>query len=164
MKSKYQIRQATAIDVSLIRQAIRESVAEEKKLLNPSMITQGFIEEFVDKIIEKGDMIVVENQNHEMELIGVVHQYNHFLDKCLKELSFVSCNKKPAFEKELIDWLHGEMQNRHQDVFRVELASPVFQAEDIRHFSRMGMCLEGKSLRQLNHPAKKLPLSWINAA
>lgn len=174
MKEKYKIRQATAKDLNQIRQIIRESVAEEKKLMNPSLVTNSFIEEYVDKILEKGHMLVVENGHDEvLEMIGEVHFYHHLPNghqEGLKELIFIS-RLDPGMlgrETELVSWLYGEISNKHQDVFRVEMMTPVSNADSVDHFRKMGLHVEGKYHSRLNHKsgASKMvvPLSWINAA
>lgn len=173
MKEKYKIRQATANDITQIRQLIRESVADQKSLVNPSAVTNSFMEEFVDKVIEKGNMVVVENDNEVMELIGEIHLYHPPVgnnSRAIKELAFLS---RKAFiardrETELVSWLYGEIQDKHQDVFRVELEAPVCSYESVNHFRQMGLRVEGHYTGRLSPKSSPstmmVPLSWINAA
>jgi hypothetical protein len=173
MQPKYKIRTATQKDTPQIRQLIRESVADEKKLLNPSLVSSNFIDEFVDKVIAKGNMVVVENDNSELELIGEIHLYNALsgrTDEVLKEMAFIS---RKVFspgnrETELVSWLFGELQQKHQDVFRVELSTPVCHPGAVAHFINMGLRVEGQfsgrlSAREGAHTTM-VPLSWINAS
>lgn len=173
MKDKYKIRKATIKDTPQIRQMIRESVAYDKKLINPSSITTGFIEEFVDKVIEKGNMVVVENDHEEMELIGEIHLYNNIAggqNEALKELAFISRNvfNENSRETELVNWLVREIQSRHQDVFRVKLSAPVCNLQQVDYFMQLGLRIEGKYSCRLSNKSGSstmvVPVSWINAA
>ena len=173
MHPKYKIRAATPKDTLQIRQLIRESVADEKRLLNPSMVSNSFIEEFVDKVIEKGNMVVVENDHSELELIGEIHFYNSLsgdAHEVLKEMAFVS---RKVFapgqrETELVSWLYSELQQKHQDVFRVELSTPVCHPGAVDYFINMGLRVEGKFSGRLStnedNTTTMVPLSWINAS
>lgn len=173
MELQYTIRQARDADKLKIHSMIRESIAREKKLPGPSTVPECFLEEFVDKVIRKGNMLVVENDMKELELIGEIHSYHTSgeqtgEDNSLKEFIFVSRtdSESPAREKELVSWLFGEIQEKHRDVFRVELLSAVNHPGTVDHYKKMGLTIEGNYNGRMKHKAEKLnlliPLSWTN--
>jgi hypothetical protein len=171
MTTHYKIRKARLSDRDQIRMLIRESVAKEKSLINPDMITSAFIEEFVDKVITKGNMLVVENDRLELELIGEVHYYNMGSGKDedqFQEFSFISrmVFDQHEREKELVNWLFNEVECRHRKVFRVELMSPVCQSSSVELYQKMGLTMEGNVYKRIKnttgHFQTMLPLSWIN--
>lgn len=173
MNSHYKIRTANDADKHNIYALVRESLASEKKLMNPAMVTPGFMEEFVDKQIRKGNMLVVENDMSELELIGEVHDYPDFSEQNeehapMKEFMFISRmdHKACEREKQLVNWLYGEIQRKYRDVFRVELNTPVSCTESVDHFLKMGLRVEGNYHGRLKHKTGNvhltLPLSWIN--
>ncbi len=173
MDIQYTIRPARDTDKLKIHAMIRESIAREKKLPGPSAVPECFLEEFVDKVIRKGNMLVVENDRKEFELIGEIHSYHTSGEQTdetgsLKEFIFVSRtdSESPAREKELISWLFGEIQEKHHDVFRVELLTAVNHPGTVDHYKKMGLTIEGNYKgRMKNNPEKLnlfLPLSWTN--
>ncbi len=173
MNSHYKIRTANDADKHKISALVRESLASEKKLMNPALVTPGFMEEFVDKQIRKGTMLVVENDMSELELIGEVHDYHAFSEQNnehapMKEFMFISRldHKAGEREKKLVNWLYGEIRRNHRDVFRVELNTPVSCAESVDHYIKMGLRVEGNYHGRLKHKTGEvnltLPLSWIN--
>lgn len=173
MNNHYKIRTASDADKHKIYILVRESLASQKKLMNPALVTPGFMEEFVDKQIRKGNMLVVENELSELELIGEVHDYHtiseHEGDAApMREFLFISRldNSACEREKQLVNWLYGEIQTKHRDVFRVELSTPVSCPETVDHFIKMGLRIEGNYNGRLKygtgHAHITVPLSWIN--
>ncbi len=172
MSHHYKIRTATCTDKQQIHTLMRESIAREKRLNNPSQVPFGFMEEFVDKVIRKGNMIVVENDHHELELIGEVHNYQ--IDNQwettdpVKEFIFFSRMdiSQQERETELVNWLFGEIENKHQDVFRVKVNTPVRNSSSVDHYKKMGLTIEGNYNGRLkNNPGQfqpLIPLSWTN--
>ncbi|MDR4988283.1 MAG: hypothetical protein RG741_05530 [Bacteroidales bacterium] len=171
MNTPYTIRTATDADKRRIYELARESIALDKKLNDPLLVPIGVMEEFVDKLVDKGMMLVVENSNHQMKMIGEVHYY-HTHDEHeaqegpLQEFSFFSGNDDSGFEPEteLVDWLIAEIQSKHRDVFRVKLNAPVRHSSSIDFFKKIGMRIEGNfncRLKQKKQEARLLlPLSW----
>ncbi len=173
METQYKIRPATDGDKLKIYALIRESIATDKKIMSPDLISEGFMEEFVDKLIRKGSMLVVENSFSEMELIGEVHDYqtHEQLDHeetALKELSFFSRLDRMPGEREtnLVNWLFGEIRNNHRDVFRVEVSTPITNSASVDFYKTLGLRIEGNYQGRLKnkpeHLHLNLPLSWIN--
>ncbi len=173
MNSNYKIRTANDADKHKIYSLVRENLASEKNLMNPALVTLGFMEEFVDKQIRKGNMLVVENDLAELELIGEIHDYHAFSvhddeHAPMKEFMFISRLDNTAIEREkqLVNWLYGEIKNKHRDVFRVELNTPVSCTETVDHFIKMGLRIEGNYHSRLKNKNVEvhltLPLSWIN--
>ncbi len=173
MANHYKIRAAKGTDKENIYIVIRESIAREKQLSNPSLVPTGFLEEFVDKAINKGNMLVVENNMKEMELIGEIHAYNISDNKetessPLKELAFFSRMDSRAADREteVVNWLFGEIRNKHHDVFRVEISTPVRRSASVDHYKKMGLTVEGNYDGRLqNNPGDfhlLVPLSWTN--
>ena len=171
MRSKYRIRQAKPEDKTKIKQLFIQSVLNDKKLLNPENIAPSFINEFVDKVIEQGNMIVVENNNQELELIGEVHYYNTQVtktEKYLKEINFLSRLEVDNNEREteLIEWLYGEIEQNHKDVFIVAISTPVQSITTISHYLQKGIKIGEKYHSRIKnqHQGQRtvLPLSWLN--
>ncbi len=171
MENNYKIRLANTADRLKIHELIRESIAREKSLLNPSMVNSGFMEEFVDKAIRKGHMLIVENLSDEVELIGEVHYYcssSNIDEDSVKEFRFFSRTDggEENREQNLVSWLFGEIQNKHHDVFRVELSTPVCNQSAVDFFRKMGLNVEGNytgRLKPSHNPYKMMvPLSWTN--
>ncbi len=172
MQKQYTIRTAKDSDKDQIHRMFRESIAREKRLVNPAIVHNEFIEEFVDKLIEKGQMLVVENNRNELELIGEVHDYlsaeGQEEDLALKEISFFSRIDSTTVEREtsLVNWLFGEIQSKHSNVFRVELNAPVSSTDSVDHYKRMGLRVEGNYQGRLGaNPGQfkpLVPLSWAN--
>lgn len=173
MDKSYRIRLAKDTDKDKIYSLIRESIAREKRLTNPSQVPEGFMEEFVDKAIKKEKMLVVENQMEEVELIGEIHDYSlqgkHNKESPgLREFIFYSRTDRDvhASETSLVNWLYSEIQNKHRDVFRVELNAPVSNPDSVNHFKKMGLMIEGKHEGRLSKSAGPfnlvIPLSWTN--
>ncbi len=173
MDKQYKIRTAKDTDKVQIHQLFRESIAREKRLINPSLVHSDFMSEFVDKLIKKGTMLVVENDHNELELIGEIHDYcttgchdENELD--LKEFSFFSRIDSTTAEREtgLINWLFGEIQHKHSNVFRVELNAPVSSSATVDHYKKMGLRVEGNYQGRLGantgHFIPLVPLSWTN--
>jgi hypothetical protein len=170
MSNTYKIRLARVDDRNQIREMIRQSVAKEKKCLDPSLIHPNFIEEFVDKVIATGNMLVVENNRLELEMIGEIHDYltSKNPDSGIKEFSFISrcISDDCSSEADLVTWLFFEIQNKHKDVYRVELTMPVRRSSTFDQYKAMGLTVEGNYTGRLkagfsdNCPI--VPLSWIN--
>lgn len=171
MKTKYKIRYAKSDDRQKIQQLFIASVANQKNLFNPEMVNPIFVEDFVNKVIDQGNMIVVENLNNELELIGEIHYYNTSVtngDHYMKEIIFLSRmeGNNDQRETELVEWLYGEIENKHRDVFSVMLNTPVKSMETVKHFVEKGIQIIGNFTGRLsgaNHKSiTMLPLSWIN--
>ncbi len=170
---KYKIREAKDKDKLQIYHLLRESIAREKRLVNASLVHNDFMEEFVDKLIEKGNMLVVENIHEELELIGEIHDYcfgesEECEDIGLQEYSFVSRIDTTTAnrETEIVNWLFGEIQDKHHNVFRVELNAPVTSSESVDHYKKMGLIVEGNYQGRLGSASGNfrplVPLSWTN--
>ena len=173
METSYKIRQANDADRHQIYALIRENIATDKKIMSPDLIPEGFMVEFVDKLIRKGNMLVVENSFSEMELIGEVHDYQTYehLEQGkteMKELSFYSRLDKMPGEREttLVNWLFGEIRNNYRDVFRVEINTPITNSATVEFYKTLGLRIEGNYNGRLKnkpeHLNVNLPLSWIN--
>lgn len=171
MKTKYRIRAAQPKDRQKIQQLYVASVANKKNIFNPSLVNPLFIDDFVNKVIEQGNMIVVENLNNELELIGEVHYYNTSVsdsEEYMKEIIFSSrvSVENDFSETELIDWLYGEIEKKHQDVFSVVISTPVKNPDSVKKFRRKGIKVNGNYHGRLNMMGNQsqtlLPLSWIN--
>lgn len=173
MPYHYSIRTAKDADKDKIHQLIRESIAREKQLSNPSLVPNGFMEEFIDKNIRKGNILVVENNLEELELIGEIHDYQATGTTqddgvFLREFIFFSRLDSTAQnrETELVNWLFGEIEKKHSNVFRVELNTFVKNAASVDHYKKMGLQVEGNFKGRLknNDGAFQLlvPLSWSN--
>jgi hypothetical protein len=173
METQYKIRPANDDDKNKIYALIRENIATDKKIMSPDLIPEGFMEEFVDKLIRKGSMLVVENSFLEMELIGEVHDYQTIEqpdheESEMKELSFYSRLDKMPGEREttLVNWLFGEIRTNYRDVFRVELNTPITNSASIEFYKSLGLRIEGNYNGRLKnkpeHLHLSLPLSWIN--
>ena len=172
MNTIYNIRQAKLDDRNQIRSLIRESVARQKTCPDPALIQADFIEEAVDKVIAKGNMLVVENNHLEIEMIGEVHDYFLYTNSYngFKEFSFIS--KRESFsgigETALVTWLFSEIQDKYKDVFRVEISAPVRLSSTVEHYKAMGLTVEGNYNGRLKEGSSVrcpvVPLSWINPA
>ncbi len=172
MANNYKIRTAKDTDKDQIHRLFRESIAREKRLINPALVHNEFMEEFVDKLIEKGHMIVVENNHNELELIGEVHDYctdeGEEEELVLQEISFFSRIDSTTAEREttLVNWLFGEIKSKHSNVFRVELNAPVSSSASVDHYKKMGLRVEGNYQGRLGtNPGQftpLIPLSWAN--
>lgn len=172
MNPTYKMRLASKADRTQITALVREAIAQEKKCQDPAHVQADFINEYVEKIIAMGNMLVVENETMELEMIGEIHDYMYygFSDYCPKELSFRTKIKSinGNDEKERVTWLYDEIQNKYANVFRVEMTTPVSQSSTVEYFRSMGLTVEGSYLGRLKNfsPAGNpvVPLSWINPA
>ena len=173
METQYKIRPAIEDDKHKIYTLLRENIATDKKIINPDLIPEGFMEEFVDKLIRIGRMLVVENSFSEMELIGEVHDYHpvEHLDHdvaAIKELSFFSRLDKMSGEREtkLVNWLFVEIRNNYRDVFSVKINTPVTSSATVEFYKNLGLMIKGNYTGRLKnkpeHLNVNLPLSWIN--
>ena len=173
MECQYKIRKARNTDKQQIHDLVRASIASEKKLANPSLVPNGFMEEFVDKMIHKGLMLVVENDMQEVEMIGEVHDYQtaatpEHNPSPLKEFIFLSRLHKPDCNEEtqLVNWLLGEIRNKYHDVFRVKLNTPVSSNASVDYYKKMGLRVEGNFYGRLKNNAEQhrllVPFSWFN--
>lgn len=173
MSHTYSIRLAKDSDKDRIQSLVRESLAMKKQLSRASVVPAVFLEEFVDKVIRKGKMLVVENACKELELIGEIHDYHPYEtpgedEAPLREFHFFSRMDTSTSDREtaLVNWLFGEIQSKHRDVFRVQLHAPVNSAASVDHFHKMGLRVEGNYKGRLNEKTGSfhllLPLSWDN--
>lgn len=170
MNANYKIRKALVSDKVQIQSLFRESVARRKKIIHASLIDAGYLEEFVDKVIALGNMLVVENGDHELALIGEIHDYSTLGSPSggFKELSFVS---GPAFgqserETALVNWLFREIQRHYREVFRVEVTTPIRNQAAVDFYKKLGLTLGGNYSGRLKNTSSgsypMIPLSWIN--
>ncbi len=174
MNTHYKIRAANDADKMQIHDLIRKNIAGEKKILDPATVNVGFMEEFVDKVIRKGNMLVVENQKHELELIGEVHDYNTSSNTDgkdnLREFRFFSRTdiQSDKHETALINWLFDEIRAKHKDVFRVELSTTVGSQSSVEELKRMGFSVKGNFAGRLKikpvSDRMTIPLVWTNLA
>lgn len=172
MNTQYKIRAANDADKMQIHRLIRQNIAGEKKLQDPDMVPMGFMEEFVDKVIRKGNMLVVENSDHEMELIGEIHDYHlrntDKIEDNLREFRFFSRSDSQAgkHETDIVNWLYGEISNKYKDVFRVELTTPVASQASVDVFKKMGLTIKGNFNGRLKTKSVEtrlmIPLVWTN--
>ncbi len=166
----YKMRSANNADKDKIHSLVRESIARLKMLSNASLVSLDFMQEFVDKMITRGMMVVVENDLEEMEMIGEMHDYiypdandNH----PLREFIFFSRLGHTAIEREtqIINWLYSEIQDRYKDAFRVKINTPVSSALSVEFYKKMGLTVEencdGRLKKQHGHRQLLLPLSWM---
>jgi hypothetical protein len=168
---KFKFRTATKDDRQKVQQLFAHSVANEKNLFNPELVKASFIDDFVNKIIDQGNMIIVENGSDGLELIGEVHYYNTSAtesEKYVKELVFFSRleSENDHEETELFEWLYGEIEQKHSDVFSVDLSMPVSKSDSVALFMKKGINIECNYRGRLSKVAGKrkvmLPLKWIN--
>ncbi len=170
MKRKYKFRTATKDDCQKVQQLFVNSIATEKNIFSPEMVKSTFVEDFVNKIIDQGNMVIVENNSDELELIGEVHYYNTSAsmgEKYLKELVFFSRMEIKSLEREteLVDWLYGEIERKHTDVFSVGISTPVSDLSTVAYFMGKGINVKGNYQGRLKNTSNKnlfLPLKWIN--
>ena len=168
MTAGYTIRLAKKSDTDQARKLVREAVCYEKKCLDPLQVQADFIYEFVDKLIARGQMLVVENEAMQLELIGEVHDYYDFInpEHQLREFFFVSRSdiQDNPRGQELISWLYDEVQHNHKDVFRVSMTASMGQAAILGHLNGHKLLRHGKDLVRPggNGYARLVPLSWIN--
>jgi hypothetical protein len=168
--NQYKFRTATKDDREKVQQLFIHSVANEKNIFSPEMVKATFIDDFVNKIIDQGNMIIVENRYEGVELIGEVHYYNTSAtesEKYLKELVFFSrMENENEEETALFEWLYGEIEQKHSDVFSVGLSMPVSKSDSVALFMQKGINIEGNYRGRLRNVAGKrkvmLPLKWIN--
>lgn len=172
MNDTYKIRPARAEDTEQIRDMVRQFVAIEKHCQNPEQITSSYMEEFVDKALVKGHMLVIENQQMEMKMIGQVHHYqtNGNPNQGFRELHFIPRMSTDGQETgtTLVEWLFREVQENHQDVFRVALTIPLNNADKVDHFRTMGIQMnmnqKGRFRSSGNVSVTVIPFSWMNPA
>lgn len=168
MSSKYRIRRARPEDSETIRELFRKSVANQKNLLHPSMVKTPYLEDFVNRSIKLGELLVVENAHQELELIGEVHAYypQTGSDQFFREIHFFSSHENQASQQdtELVSWLYREIERKHQDVFNVCLSTRVSNKAAIDNLQQMGIRVEGNYQGRLKGTQRPtiLPLSWIN--
>jgi hypothetical protein len=169
MNTKYKIRTATKDDREKIQHLFIRSVACEKNIFSHELVSSSFIDDFVNKVIDEGNMIVIENHASHVEMIGEVHYYNPSAgrdDTCLKELVFFSWKEEEHEEEhELIEWLYGEIEQKHSDVFSVGISAPVSSLHSILMYQKKGITVEGNYLGRMNKNCRQkimLPLKWIN--
>lgn len=170
MTCLYKLRSANSADKDKIHTLVRESIARVKMLANASQVSFDFMEEFVDKMINRGMMVVVENDRKEMEMIGEVHDYEYpdtNDNQLLKEFMFFSRLGDTAIEREIhiINWLYCEIQNKYKDAFRVKINTPVSSTVSVEFYKKMGLTVEANYNARLKEPHGQpqllLPLSWI---
>lgn len=170
MACMYKIRSANNADKDKIHSLVRESIASVKMISNPSLVSLDFMEEFVDKMICRGMLVVVENDLEEMEMIGEVHDYKYPDDNnehSLKEFMFFSRLESTAIEREtqIINWLYSEIQNKYKDAFRVKINTPVSSSLSVEYYKKMGLTVEancnGRLKKQHGNQQLLLPLSWM---
>lgn len=172
MNETYKIRPARAEDMEQVRDMVRQYVAIEKHCQNPEQITSSYMEEFVDKALVKGHLLVVENQEMKMKMIGQVHHYqtNGDPNRGFSELHFIP--RMSAEEQEtgtnLVEWLFREVQENHQDVFRVALTIPLNNTDKANHFKTMGIHMNANQKSRFrssgNVSVSVIPFSWMNPA
>ena len=170
MNETYRIRPASAEDREQVRDMVRQFVAIEKHCQSPEQITTSYMEEFVDKALMNGHMLVVENQLMEMQMIGHVHDYqtNSSRSHGFRELHFIprmSVGEQKAGTT-LIEWLFKEVQEKYHDVFRVELTMPLNNTDTPDHFKAMGIHMTGNQKGRFRANGgvvlSVIPLSWMN--
>jgi hypothetical protein len=170
MSKSFKFRTATKDDREKVQHLFIHSIVNEKNIFSPNLVSSGFLEDFVNKIIDQGNMIIVENENQHVELIGEVHYYTTTAtseDKNLKELVFFSQpHADPGHEKELVEWLYSEIENKHSDVFSVGISTPVSDPSSIDLFMQKGIRIKGNYSGRMKHNSSRqnlfLPLKWIN--
>lgn len=172
MNETYKIRPARAEDMEQVRDMVRQYVALEKHCQNPEQVTSSYMEEFVDKALVKGHMLVIENQLMEMKMIGQVHHYqtNGNPNQGFSELHFIprmSAEKQEAGTN-LVEWLFKEVQEKHRDVFRVALTIPLNNDDTVEHFKTMGIHMnasqKGRFRANGGVSVSVIPFSWMNPA
>jgi hypothetical protein len=172
MKQSFKIRKAHQMDKPMVKELFAQSIADKKNLLNATYVVPDFLDDFVNTNIDQGNMILVENQNNELELIGEVHYYQSTVpgtnDVYSKEINFFSKPERSANEKEtdLIEWLYGEIETKHKDVFSVKVTTSVKTFSHIEHYRKKGILIEGNIDNRLKNSGNlwksMLPFCWIN--
>ncbi len=171
IQEKYRIRPAGVQDKEKIRNLFVQTEANRKNLINSGHVQPAYIEDFVNKVIEQGNMILVENSRNEMELFGEIHCYNTRSAKdenSMKEMIFFSRmeNDEIDRETEIVGWLYNEIEKKYKDVFSVEVNTPVKSLHSAEQFLKKGIKIEGNYKARVQNPGHSqnavLPLSWIN--
>ena len=172
MKYKFRIRKARKEDKPQVKEVLAHSIANRKNLFSPTSVASVYIDEFVNKAIERGDMILVENHENELELIGEVHYYYNGQtsekDGYSREITFFSKIDRTNTSEgnELIEWLYGEIEQNHTDVFSVELMAPVLNIDSVNSYKDKGISVETNYNGRLKCGKQGvhtfLPLSWVN--
>lgn len=172
MNNKFRIRQARKEDKPQVTELYIRSIANKKNIFSPALVVPAYVKDYVNKTIDQGDMIVVENMNNELELIGEVHYYynrpTEENDGFSREITFFSKLERNWEETgiDLVDWLYGEIEKKHKDVFSVEITIPVANKESVDSYKKKGILVESNYKGRLsgtdNNYNTLLPLAWIN--
>jgi hypothetical protein len=172
MKNKFRIRKARKEDKPKVRELFIHSLANRKNIFHPSMVESDYVNEFVNKTIDQGDMILVENHENELEMIGEVHYYYNRTptdnDGISKEITFFSKigRTKPDHDVDLVDWLYSEIEKKHTDVFSVEIIAPVSNVASVDAYRKKGIRVESNYTGRLKDGKSNfstlLPLAWVN--
>jgi hypothetical protein len=160
----YKFRIATKNDREKVQQLFVCSIANEKHISSPELVKASFIDDFVNKIIDQGNMVIIENDAADVEMIGEVHYYNPAAGRSdLKELVFFS-RSEVEDENDIIEWLYSEIEQKHSDVFSVDISAPVSSLANILMYQKKGILVQGNYECRLNGKNKKvmLPMKWIN--
>ncbi len=172
MQNKFRIRQAKKDDKAKVIDLFIHSIANKKNLLNASLVESTFVNEFINNAIEQGNLLVVENLENELELIGEVHYYYNTTlnssDEYSRELTFFSRleRRKEDIDSDLIEWLFGEIEKKHKDVFSVEITTPVRDTACVEAYRERGISIEenyrGRLKNQNDSYKTVVPLAWVN--
>jgi hypothetical protein len=170
MNKHYKIRTATRHDRDKVQQLFIRSVINDKNITSPDLVKASFVDDFVNKIIDQGNMIIVENNSMDVEMIGEVHYYKlsaYDTDDYFKELVFFPGVENDDDENDIIDWLYGEIEQKHSDVFSVDISAPVSSLANILMYRKKGINIEGNFESRLNSKSRNqkkvmLPMKWIN--
>ena len=172
MEYKFRIRKARKEDKPQVREVLADSVANRKNIFSAASVAGDYIDEFVNKAIDNGDMILVENHENELELIGEVHYYHNRHssenDGYSKEITFFSkiARDSTVLRNDLIDWLYGEIEKKHTDVFSVEIMAAVYSIDSLNTYRAKGISIESNYSGRLKNGGHGfntfLPLAWVN--
>lgn len=169
MNAKYKLRFANKNDVLQIEELVRDMLAERNSLMQPDMVNSDFVKDFVAKIVLDEEMLIVENSDKEIELIGEKHNFsNNDNPDEIVELAFYSnviSNGKKC-DTELVDWLYSEVYRRHENVFRVEVTTSVSNDQSLEMLEEKGVIINGRtgngaSVKGKN-ARKVMPMFWFN--
>lgn len=134
-------------------------------------ITETYVSTHLQKAIQKGIALVIENPDNKNELLAEIHCYKpeqRVFHHIFSELTIVV---HPDFQskglgKLIFTSLLKQIEENRLDVLRVELIVRESNVKAIRFYQSMGFKIEGRLEQRIHNVTNEfeadIPMAWIN--
>jgi len=174
MELKYVIREGNTSDLHKIVALYRTVASRSGGIAREAdEITEAYVRSFIEKSLESGIILTIEDPEDPETLIAEVHTYKPGIKVFAHIFSDLTIAVHPDYQgkgigKLLFGTLLQETESKHSEVMRVELLVRESNTKAIEFYKRFGFNIEGRLENRICDKTGKLeadiPMGWTRPA